>query len=160
MPEKASFKVDREMLEVTATRIFDSAKDEVWNAYTDPELIPEWWGPRFLKTRVDRMDFRTGGTWRFIHEDPEKKIYSFHGEYREIIESQRIVSTFVFEAVPDSTVIDTITFEELPDGKTRVTQVSRFPSKEALEGMVSTGMEQGSRESRDRLAELLARRKK
>jgi uncharacterized protein YndB with AHSA1/START domain len=146
MSEKASFKVDREKLEVTATRIFDSTKDQVWNAYTDPKLIPEWWGPRFLKTTVDRMDFRTGGTWRFVHEDPTKKTYGFHGEYREIVEGKRIVSTFLFEPFPDSIVVDTITFEEMPRGRTRVTHMSRFPSKEALDGIVSTGMEKGSKD--------------
>jgi uncharacterized protein YndB with AHSA1/START domain len=158
--EKASFAVDREKLEVTATRIFDSPKDQVWKAYTDPELIPEWWGPRFLKTTVDRMDFRVGGAWRFVHEDPSKKKYGFHGEYREIVEGKRIVSTYIFEAVPNSTVVDTTTFEELPGERTRVTQVSHFPSKEALDGMVSTGMEKGSMETRDRFAELLERQKK
>ncbi len=159
MSEKASFKIDRENLEVTATRIFDSTRDQVWKIYTDPKLIPEWWGPRFLSTTVDRMDFRIGGTWRFIHEDPTRKTYGFHGEYREIEEGTRIVSTFVFEAVPNSIVVDTTRFEELPDGKTRVTQVSRFPSKEALDGMVSTGMEKGTTEMGDRLAELLVREK-
>jgi uncharacterized protein YndB with AHSA1/START domain len=152
--------VDRQKLEVTASRIFDCPTDLVWSAYTDPKLIPEWWGPRFLKTTVDNMDFRTGGTWRFVHEDPEKKTYGFHGEYREIVPGRSIISTFVYEGVPDSTVMDTTTFEELPDGRTKVTQVSRFPSEEALEGMVGTGMEEGSNQSRDRLAELVARLKK
>ncbi len=160
MSEKASFTVDREKLEVTATRIFNSTKDQVWKAYTDPDLIPEWWGPRFLKTSVDRMDFRVGGAWRFVHEDPSEKTYRFHGEYREIVEGKRIVSTFIFEAVPNSIVVDTTTFEELPRDRTRVTQVSRFPSKEALDGMVGTGMEKGSLETRDRFAELLERQKK
>ena len=117
-------------------------------------------GPRFLKTTVDRMDFRTGGTWRFVHEDPTKKAYGFHGEYRQIVEGERIVSTFVFESFPESIVVDTITFEEMPGGRTRVMQVSRFPSKEALDGMVSTGMDMGSKESRDRLGDLLEKRKK
>jgi uncharacterized protein YndB with AHSA1/START domain len=160
MSEKASFKVDREKLEVTVTRIFDSPRDRVWKAYTDPKLIQLWWGPRFLKTTVDKMEFRTGGTWRFVHEDPEKKIYGFHGEYREIIEGKLIVSTFIFEPVPDSIVVDTTTFEELSGGRTKVTQVSRFPSKEALDGMVSAGMEKGSTEAGERLKELLERQRK
>jgi uncharacterized protein YndB with AHSA1/START domain len=160
MSEKASFSVDREKLEVTATRIFDSPSDQVWRAYTDPKLIPLWWGPRFLKTTVDSMDFRTGGKWRFIHEDPSNKTYGFHGEYREIVEQKRIVSTFIFEAVPNSTVVETTIFEQLPGDKTKVTNVSRFPSREALEGMVSTGMEQGSKEMNDRFAELLEKQKK
>jgi uncharacterized protein YndB with AHSA1/START domain len=159
LSEKASFKIDREKLEVTATKIFDSPSDLVWKVYTNPKLIPAWWGPRFLKTTVDRMDFHAGGGWRFIHEDPAKKTYGFHGEYREIVEGKRIVSTFIFEGVPDTVIVDITTFEELPDGRTRITQVSRFPSKEALEGMVSTGMEQGWTESSERLTELLARQK-
>jgi uncharacterized protein YndB with AHSA1/START domain len=90
------------------------------------------------------MEFRTGGTWRFVLEDPEKKTYGFHAEYREIVEGKLIVSTFILQPVPDSIVVDTTTFEELSGGRTKVTQVSRFPSKEALDGMLSTGMEKGS----------------
>jgi uncharacterized protein YndB with AHSA1/START domain len=149
--------VDKNKLEVTATRIFDSPIAVVWDAYTDPKLIPEWWGPRFLKTTVDKMEFQTGGKWRFIHEDPAKKTYGFHGEYREIVEGKKIVSTYIFEAVPDSIIIETATFEELPGDKTKLTQLSRFPSIEALEGMVGTGMEMGTTQSHDRFAELLVR---
>ena len=130
----------------------------MWRTYTDPKLIPEWWGPRFLKTTVDRMDFRNGGSWRFIHEDVTKKVFGFSGEYREIVEGKRIILTFVFEAFRDSVMVQTTTFEDLPRGQTRVTQVSRFPSLEALEGMVGTGMEQGSIESWDRLAECFRRK--
>jgi uncharacterized protein YndB with AHSA1/START domain len=156
---KASFSVDREKLEVTTSRVFDAPTELVWKVFTDPKHIPEWWGPRFLKTTVDRMDFRVGGNWRFVHEDFEqaKRKYGFNGEYREIEVGKRIVSTFVFEDFPQSVVIDTSVFESLPGGKTKLTQVSRFPSVQALDGMVSTGMEMGQMQSYDRLEELLRR---
>jgi uncharacterized protein YndB with AHSA1/START domain len=156
---KASFSVDREKLEVTASRVFDAPTELVWKVFTDPKHIPEWWGPRFLKTTVDRMDFRVGGNWRFVHEDFEqtKRKYGFNGEYREIEVGKRIVSTFVFEDFPQSVVIETSVFESISGGRTKITQVSRFPSVEALDGMVSTGMEMGHTQSYDRLEELLRR---
>jgi uncharacterized protein YndB with AHSA1/START domain len=156
---KASFSVDRENLEVTASRVFDAPSDLVWKVFTDPKAIPEWWGPRFLKTTVDKMDLRVGGSWRFVHEDfgQTKRKYGFNGEYREIEVGRRIVSTFVFEDFPQSVIIETSVFESIPGGKTKLTQVSKFPSVEALDGMVSTGMEMGQIQSYDRLEELLRR---
>jgi uncharacterized protein YndB with AHSA1/START domain len=156
---KVSFSVDREKLEVTASRVFDAPSELVWKVFTDPKHIPEWWGPRFLKTTVDKMDFRVGGSWRFVHEDfgQTKRKYGFNGEYREIDVARRIVSTFVFEDFPQSVVIETSVFESIPGGKTKLTQVSRFPSVEALDGMVSTGMEMGQTQSYGGPEELLRR---
>lgn len=155
MMSKASFDIDREKLEVTATRVFDAPRERVWRAYSNPKLIPEWWPPRFMKTTVERMEFRVGGGWRFILHDPKGNKYGFSGEYREIVEHRRIVRTFAMDAFPSGVSVETLTLEELDGGKTRLTLVSRFPSIEALESIVGRGMERGAAESWDRLAELL-----
>lgn len=66
MMSKASFDIDREKLQVTATRMFDALRERVWNTFSDPKLFPEWWPPRFMKTTVERMEFEVGGGRRFV----------------------------------------------------------------------------------------------
>lgn len=157
MMSKASFEIDRENLQVTATRVFDAPLGRVWRACSDPRLIAQWWPQRFMRMTVERMDFRVGGGWIFVLEDPKGSKYRFSGEYREIVEHRRMVRTFEMEAFPVSVLalVETLTFEEVDGDKTRLTHVSRFPSVEALEGVVRRGMPRGAADSWDRLAESL-----
>ncbi|MBA2597629.1 MAG: SRPBCC family protein [Chloroflexia bacterium] len=141
--------------EIAMERVFDAPRELVFAAYTDPAHIPHWWGPRGLTTTVDTMDVRPGGTWRFVHRDQDGAEYGFHGEYREVVPPERLVSTFEFEGMPGHVLVDTATFTEV-DGKTKVTVTSLFASGEDLQGMMDSGMEAGARESWDRLAELLS----
>jgi len=140
--------------EVVMTRVFEAPRDLVWRAYTDPKMIPRWWGPRDYTTTVDKMDLRPGGAWRFVNGAPDGKVFGFSGVYREIVRPERIVQTFEFEGVPGHIVVDTVTFEE-HEGGTRVTVRSLFETKEDRDGMVSSGMEEGATESTERLDELL-----
>lgn len=137
------------------TRIFDAPRELVFRAYTDPELIPRWWGLRGNTTTVEKMDLRPGGTWRFIQRDAEGNEFAFKGEYREIVPPQRLVNTFEFEGMPGHVILDTSVFEELPDGRTKLTATSLFKTVEDRDGMLNSGMEGGSNESWDRLSELL-----
>ncbi|MDQ3227976.1 MAG: SRPBCC family protein [Chloroflexota bacterium] len=141
--------------EIAMERVFDAPRELVFAAYTDPAHIPHWWGPRGVTTTVDTMDVRPGGTWRFVHRDQDGAEYGFHGEYREVVPPERLVSTFEFEGMPGHVLVDTATFTEV-DGKTKVTVTSLFASGEDLQGMMDSGMEAGARESWDRLAELLS----
>jgi len=141
--------------EIMMTRVFDAPLELVFRVVTDPELIPRWWGPRYLTTRVDRMDLRVGGTWRFIQTAPDGSEFAFRGEYREITPPSRIVQTFEFELMPGHVVQETMTLEET-DGVTSLTVVSLFDSNEDRDGMLNSGMESGAVETHDRLAELLA----
>lgn len=141
--------------EVTMTRVFDAPRELVFRAYTDPELMPRWWGPRNLTTTVDKMDVRPGGEWRFVHHAPDGSEYAFRGEYREVVPPDRLVNTFEYEGMPGHVIVDTATFEEY-EGKTKLTVVSLFASIEDRDGMLATGMEEGGKETWDRLAELLA----
>jgi uncharacterized protein YndB with AHSA1/START domain len=149
------FVVDRKKLEISNTRIFDAPRERVWKVITDQALIPKWWAPRTLTTIVDKMEVKVGGTWRFIQHDAQGNEFAYHGEYREIVEPERLINTFIFEAYPDHVIVETATFEDLPGGKTRLTQVSRYETIEDLDGMVSAGMEVGVRESMERLVEVL-----
>jgi uncharacterized protein YndB with AHSA1/START domain len=141
--------------EIIMERVFDAPRERVFKAYTDPKAIPLWWGPRRYTTIVEKMDVRPGGTWRYISRGSDGAEFAFHGVYREIVRPKRIVTTFEFEGTPGHVVVDTATFEE-HDGKTKVTVTSRFETVEDRDEMVKTGMEEGARESWDRLAEYLA----
>src|SRR6185295_13830618 len=78
--------------EIVITRVFDAPRALVFKAYTDPEAIPHWWGPAKYKTSVDKMDVRPGGEWRYTHVGPDGETFGFHGEYREVVPPERLVS--------------------------------------------------------------------
>jgi uncharacterized protein YndB with AHSA1/START domain len=142
-------------LEIVMTREFDAPRELVFKAFTDPELIPKWWGLRNTTTIVDAMDVRPGGAWRYISRGQNGEEYAFRGEYLEVVPPERIVQTFEFEPMAGHIVTDAATFDER-NGRTILTAVSTFGAKEERDGMIETGMEAGAAESYDRLDELLA----
>jgi uncharacterized protein YndB with AHSA1/START domain len=142
--------------EIVTERVFDAPRERVYAAYTDPKLIPEWWGPRDLTTIVDKMDVRPGGDWRFVHRDSSGEQPGFRGTYREVVPPERIVQTFEWEGMPGHVIVETVTFEDL-GGRTKVTGVSLFHTTEERDGMLASDMEKGLNESHDRLAALLAK---
>ena len=142
--------------EIVSERVFNAPRDRVFAAYTDPELIPQWWGPRDMTTIVDEMDVRPGGAWRFVSHDCNGKEQGFRGRYREVTPPERLVQTFEWEGLPGHVLVDTVTFEDL-GGRTKVTTTSLFHTSEERDGMLASGMERGLRESHERLAELLAK---
>jgi len=142
--------------EIHTQRVFDAPRDRVFAAYTDPQLIPEWWGPRETTTVVDQMDVRAGGSWRFVMRSSDGSETAFRGTYREVTPPERIVQTFEWEGLPGHVSVETATFEELGD-RTKVTTTSLFHTNEERDGMLGSGMEQGMNETYARLDELLAR---
>lgn len=142
-------------LEIAMSRVFDAPRDLVFKAYTDPEMVAQWWGLRASTTIIERMDVRPDGQWRFIQREADSTEYAFNGEYREVSPPERLVNTFEFEPMPGHVIVDTATFEDL-DGRTKLTVTSLFQSVEDRDGMLASGMEGGANESWDQLAELLA----
>ena len=142
--------------EIHVERVFDAPRDRVYAAYTDPELVPEWWGPYDTTTVVDQMDVRAGGSWRFVSRDSDGSETAFRGTYREVTPPDRIVQTFEWEGMPGHVCIETVVFEDLGD-RTRVINTSLFHTTEERDGMLSSGMEKGMNEAYQRLDELLAR---
>ncbi len=138
--------------DIVFKRTFDAPREIVFKALMDPSLIPSWWGPRKYETIVDAMEPRAGGRWRFINKGPEGE-FGFHGVYHEVT-ADRVVQTTEFEAFPGSVGLETATLEER-DGKTYMTAVSLAPSVEARDMIVQTGMEEGARETYDRLDEVI-----
>jgi uncharacterized protein YndB with AHSA1/START domain len=143
--------------EIRIERIFDAPRALVWEAYTDPELLPEWLGPRELAMTVDEFDLRSGGSYRFTHTDSEGNTFVFFGELREVEEPELLVRTFEWEGMPGKLSVERAEFEELDDGRTRIVVTSSFDSKEDRDGMLQSGMDRGVTDSYARLDELFAR---
>jgi len=140
--------------EIVFTRVFDAPRALVFKVYTEPNLIPQWWGPRGFTTVVDKMDVTPGGVWRFVHHRPDGNEYAFNGVYREVVPPERLAYTFEFEGMPGHMLLETVTFED-HDGQTKVTARALFDTAEDRDGMLKSGMEKGAAESWDRFAELL-----
>jgi uncharacterized protein YndB with AHSA1/START domain len=143
---------------IVAERTFDAERTAVFEAFTDPELIPEWWGPRNQATVVDRMEVKVGGEWRFVHRAADGTENGFHGTYREVTPPERLAYTFEWEGMPGHVIVETVEFTDLGDGRTKVTTTSLFQSTEDRAGMLDSGMEAGMNEAYEQLDELLARR--
>lgn len=140
--------------DIVMTRVFDAPRDVVFTAFTDPKLIPKWWGPARYETTVDRADVRPGGLWRYVQRGADGTEYGFKGVYHDIVAPERVVQTFEFEGMPGHVALATATFEEV-DGKTKYVGIDVYQSVEDRDGMAQSGMEEGANESMDRLAELI-----
>jgi uncharacterized protein YndB with AHSA1/START domain len=140
--------------EITLTRVFDAPRHLVFEAMSKPEHVRRWWGlldDQHTVTVCD-IDFRVGGTWRFVGRGPQGE-YGFHGVYREIEAPQRVVFTEIFDPFPDagSLVTSLLTEEE---GKTRLTVTSLYPSRQVRDMVIQSGMERGAAISYDHLEEV------
>lgn len=145
--------------EVIITTAIDAPRELVFKTAMDPKYIPEYWGPKEYTTIVDKMNVRTGGSWRFINKAPDGKEHAFNGVYKEVLPPERVVQTFNYEAMPGHEMTETITYDE-QDGKTIIIDRAVFQSVEDRDGMLKTGMETGSIETMARFAELIKRTQK
>ena len=143
--------------EMLITREFDAPRELVFKAFTNPELVPQWWGPSYLSTNIEKMDVRPGGQWRFVQRDAEGNEYSFHGVYHEVLAPERIIDTFEFEGLPETghVALETMKLEALPGGRTRLTTQSVFQSVADRDATLQSGMESGINDTYNRLEELL-----
>ena len=139
--------------EIHVERMFEAPRDRVFAAFTDPKLIPEWWGPT---TVVDQMDVRPGGSWRFVFHNADGSESAFRGTYREVTPPERIVQTFEWEGMPGHVHVETATFEDLGE-RTKFTTTLLFDTTEERDGLLAHGGEAGMNETYARLDGLLAR---
>ncbi|ACU76569.1 Activator of Hsp90 ATPase 1 family protein [Catenulispora acidiphila DSM 44928] len=139
------------------TRDFDAAPAQVFRAYTEPKLVARWLGPRDLEMDIEEYDARPGGRYRYVHHGGHlgEVRAGFRGVFHTVEADRLIIQTFEFEGVPNEVKLDICRFSEV-DGKTRVTTRSVFPSMEAREGALASGMKHGIQDSMERLTELLA----
>ena len=140
--------------EIVLTRVFDAPRRLVWDAFTKPELLKRWFGPRGWSLVVCEIDLKVGGGFRFVLRGPDGRDMGMRGVYREIIPPERSVHMESFDDYPGESQVTSVWVEE--GGKTTFTATVLYPSKEVRDIVIQTGMEHGAAESYDRLAELLA----
>jgi uncharacterized protein YndB with AHSA1/START domain len=139
--------------QILITRAFDAPRHLVYKTWSTPELVRRWWsGQRGEVTSVE-IDLRVGGRWRYVMVANEGFEVAFHGEYREIVPNERIVSTEVFEALPDAEAMDTVTFDE-NGARTIVRILVQHSSKEHRDAHVNSGMESGLQEAMELLEQV------
>ncbi len=152
---------------MVVTRVFDAPRALVWKAWTTPEYVMQWWGPKGFTSPSCEMDFRVGGKYLFCMRTPDGQDCWTGGEYREIVPEEKIVSTMYFadsegnrvdpaqlgiehEAIDDSP--DVILFEDLGNGKTKLT----FIGNETMQNAIKTGQFEGMVEILDKVAAVVA----
>ncbi|WP_114559906.1 SRPBCC family protein [Desertihabitans aurantiacus] len=139
------------------TREFDAPVEDLFRAHADPELFARWVGPSDLTTELPTYDFTSGGRWRMVQRRGEEE-YAFRGTFHTVRENELAVQTFEFEGFPDAVSLEFFTFEQLPGNRSRLVGHAVYPTLEARDGMVSSGMESGLADGYDQLDALLAER--
>jgi len=139
--------------QILITRTFAAPRHLVFKAMTTPELIKRWWGGDRGEVTSAEVDLRVGGKWRNVMTANQGFEVAFHGEYREIVPNERIVSTEIYEGAPDAVSINTVTLEE-ENGQTTLTTLGEYPSKEIRDIVINSGMEGGMQESFDHLEQV------
>lgn len=134
--------------QILIEREFDAPKHLVFKAYTTPELVKRWWHANRGEVTLVEIDLRVGGRWRYVMVTPDGIEVGFHGEYREIVPNERLVSTEVYEGLPqgvsedDAATVNTATFTEV-DGRTTLTLRIQAKSKVSRDAIIDSGMEDG-----------------
>ena len=142
--------------QILITREFDAPRHLVYRAWTTPELVKRWWHAKRGTMTVAEIDLRVGGRWRYVMVTDGGFEVGFHGEFREIVPNERIVSTEVYEGIPDAeehAALNTLTLTEV-DGRTILTVLVEHPTKEGRDAHIDSGMEPGMQDAMDLLEEV------
>src|SRR3979490_3334197 len=140
--------------EIVMTRVFDAPRQMVFDAFSKPELLKRWFGPRGWSLAVCDVDWRVGGGFRFVLRGPDGRDMGMRGVYRELAPPERSVHMESFDDYPGESQVTAVFVEQ--GGKTTLTATVLYPSQEIRDIVVKSGMEHGAAESYDKLAELLA----
>ena len=145
--------------QIVVTREFAAPKHLVFKAYTTPELIKRWWTAKRGTATVCEVDLRVGGKWRYVMVTEQGFEVAFHGEYKQVVPNEKLVSTEVFEGapvpegVPLPETLNTLTLTE-SDGRTKLTILIEAPSKQVRDAIIESGMEDGLQDALDLLEEV------
>jgi uncharacterized protein YndB with AHSA1/START domain len=139
--------------QILITREFDAPKELVYKAWTTPELVRRWWHANRGEMTTCEIDLRVGGGWRYVMVTPDGFEVGFHGEYREIVPNERLVSTEVYEGMPDGEAVDTLTLTEV-DGRTTLEILVQHSSKEHRDAHIESGMEDGMQDAMNLLEQV------
>jgi len=139
--------------QIQITREFAAPRQLVYKAYTTPELIRRWWSGDRGEVTSAEVDLRVGGRWRYVMTANGGFEVAFHGEYREIVPDERLVTTEVYEGAPEGEAVVTHIFAE-KDGRTTLTILMELPDRESRDAVINSGMEGGMQESMDHLEQV------
>jgi len=149
--------------QIKIVREFAAPKHLVYKAMTTPELIKRWWNAKRGEVTVAEVDLRVGGKWRHVMVTPDGLDVGFHGEFREIVPNDRLVSTEIFEGMPGlemseeqleaSAAVNTVTLSE-KRGRTTLIVLAEYPNQEIRDIVIETGMEAGMQDAYDLLEEV------
>jgi uncharacterized protein YndB with AHSA1/START domain len=141
--------------QILITREFDAPKHLVYIAWTTPELVERWWNAKRGRVTLAEIDLQVGGKWRSVMVTDDDFEVAFHGEYREIVPNERIVSTEVYEGAPGDGegTLNTMTFDEV-NGRTTLTVLIECGTKEVRDAIMDSGMEAGMQDAYDLLEEV------
>ena len=139
--------------QILITREFDAPRHLVYRAWTTPELVRRWWTAKRGEMTIAEIDLRVGGTWRYVMIANGGFEVGFHGEYREIVPNERIVSTEVYEGMPDAEALDTLTLTER-DGRTTLTLLVQHTNRADRDAHINSGMEDGMQDAMDLLEQV------
>lgn len=159
MTNATEIRAQHEKQEFFVIREFDAPRETVFEFFTDPALLVQWFLPRELPLSIDFMDCRTGGSYRHVHTHSSGKQFGAHGVFHEVAPPARIVRTYEFEGLPERghVILEFTTLESLPDERTRVTIQFVFRSIADRDGMINAGFEPTVTIAHQQLDELLAR---
>jgi uncharacterized protein YndB with AHSA1/START domain len=150
---KLTFPSDTQIL---VTRDFAAPKHLVYRAVTEPELVTRWWNAKRGEVTTCEIDLREGGKWRSVMVTPDGFEVAFHGEYKEIVSNERVVSTEAYEGAPDpddNATTNTMTLSE-SGGVTTLTVLIDCPNEFVRNAIVESGMEAGLQDAYDLLEEV------
>jgi uncharacterized protein YndB with AHSA1/START domain len=144
--------------QILIVREFDAPKHLLYRAYTEPDLIKQWWSGQRGSVVSAEVDLRVGGNWRYVMTANEGFEVAFHGTFREIVPNERLVTTEVFEGAPvenedEDAALNFVTFEET-DGRTTLTTLVECHTREVRDIIIESGMEGGMQEAMDRLEQV------
>ncbi|MFN8590595.1 MAG: SRPBCC family protein [Thermomicrobiales bacterium] len=142
--------------QIEITREFNAPRELLFRAFTEPDLVVQWLGPRDLTMTLDYSELRDGGRWRFIHTDADGNEYGFRGVLHGDPSVDGITRTFEYEGAPGHVSLERATFEDR-GGRTLLRTLSVFQSVADRDAMIASGMEYGVKDSMDRLEDLLER---
>jgi uncharacterized protein YndB with AHSA1/START domain len=141
-------------LEVVVTRTFDAPRTLVFDAYTQPELLRRWYGAPGRALVVCEIDLRVGGAYHFLWRGEGRTDVGMRGVHREVVRPERLVRTETWEDWDAGEILETTVLTER-GGRTTLTSTGLYPSRAVRDAVLKAGLENGTRETFGKLAELL-----
>ena len=156
MAEGNSLDLEQDPRTIVGTRVFDAPRELVWQAWTDPKHLAQWWGPIGFSTTTSAFDMRAGGVWRFVMHGPDGRDYQNRITFDEIVRPERITYHHGGgDDVEPGQFRTTVTFEDL-GGKTKLTWRAVFPSAAQRDRVIKEyGADKGLVQTMSRLADYL-----